>query len=362
MADHLRVLLDCRMATWTGIGRYATGLARELSHAEGIELIQVIAEDEQPPARAEAVSAAKHPFSMGGARELARIAEKAAPDVVHCTHFPTPVPAPHPLIVTLHDLTPLLVAGVMPSVFKRAAYRWWNIRAAENADVILANSENTAADIVHFFPAAAGKITVVEHTAEGFADGPVGVLPLGLLGEGEPFLLSMGNTKAHKDLPTLLRAFSQIASQQPRLRLLLVGSDEPGYAESVLGDDLAAARVAFTGRVGDETLRALYSKAAVFAFPSLYEGFGLPPLEAMAFGTPVVTSDAASLPEVVGDAALLFPAGDAGALAACLRSLLGDADLRARLSAAGLVRAGELTWARTTAETIAAYRRVIGAS
>ena len=157
----------------------------------------------------------------------------------------------------------------------------------------------------------------------------------------------------------MLRAFARVAPLWPDLRLLLVGADVPGFVASVLDGDEAAGRVCFTGRVGDDVLRALYRDAAVFVFPSRYEGFGLPPLEAMAFGTPVVCSDAASLPEVVGDAALIFPAGDVGALADALSLVLGDVSVRGRLALAGPRRAARFTWERTAAGTVAVYREAL---
>jgi alpha-1,3-rhamnosyl/mannosyltransferase len=246
----------------------------------------------------------------------------------------------------------------MPSALRRTAYRWWNARAASLAGLLLADSQATASDIASFFPRAASRVRVVLPAADDFTDGPVGPLPPALA-EGGPYLLSMGNTKPHKDLPTLLRAFAQVNVRRPELRLLLVGADQPGYAISVLGDTPAARRVAFTGRVDDPVLRALYAGAEAFVFPSRYEGFGLPPLEAMAFGSPVVCSDAASLPEVVGDAALVFPAGDVTAAAGAILRLLDDEPLRASLIEAGRAQAALFSWQRTASQTVAAYRELL---
>ncbi|MDO8914929.1 MAG: glycosyltransferase family 1 protein, partial [Coriobacteriia bacterium] len=177
---------------------------------------------------------------------------------------------------------------------------------------------------------------------------------------GVPYILSMGNTKPHKDLPTLLRAFATLAATRTDLRLLMVGADVPGYIEANLPDAPAAVRdrVAFTGRVSDPELRALYAHAAAFAFPSTYEGYGLPPLEAMALGAPVVCSSAASLPEVVDDAAILFEPGDAADLAASLERVFADSLLARDLRARGRAHAANFTWASAAEATVVVYREV----
>jgi len=363
----MRVLLDCRMASWSGVGRYTTGLARALAARDDIELVQVCAGGEATPVTpgwgVEVVAASAHPFGVRGALELGRLAHRANPDLVHCPHFPTPAPVCGPLVVTLHDLTPLLVPGVMPAAAKRIPYRRWNARAARVADRIIVPSRATAADVTRLFAAARGKLVVTAEAADDFASGPCGSLT-GMLTHlaTQPYLLSMGSTKPHKDLPTLLRAFARLAPAWPDLRLLLVGEKPPRYLDvapaSVPPPDVRD-RVAFTGRVSEAELRALYAGASAFVFPSRYEGFGLPPLEAMALGAPVLCADAASLPEVVGDAALLFPAGDAGALAEALARVLEDPVLRERLSRAGHERAAQFTWDRTAAATVAVYREAL---
>jgi alpha-1,3-rhamnosyl/mannosyltransferase len=348
------------MASWSGIGRYSTGLARALARTDGVEIVQVIeAGSIAPVPEAESIEARKHAFYPTGGLELGGIVRRVAPDLTHCLHVPTPIPARHPLAVTIHDLTPLTVPEVMPSEVRRAAYRFWNFRASGEADRILANSDATKCDILRFYPHAAGHISVVPHAADDFALVRPLPVPAAIAGDGSPYLLSMGNTKPSKDLPTLLRAFAALSAGRPALRLLLVGRDAPGFAASVLGGHPAVARVSFTGHVTDGILRSLYAGAAAFVFPSRYEGFGLPPLEAMISGAPVVCSDAASLPEVVGDAALQFPRGDDGAAAAQIARVLDDSVLRASLVAAGSARAALFTWDRTAAGTLAVYRELL---
>jgi glycosyltransferase involved in cell wall biosynthesis len=358
----MRVLLDCRMAGWSGVGRYTTGLARALAARGDVELVQICATGEDPPAPTgagtEVLAASASPLGVRGAVEIGRLARRAGPDLVHCPHFPTPLPVHLPLVVTLHDLTPLVVPGVMPSRLKRSMYRRWNKRAARLADCVLVPSRATAAEVTQLLGGLDDKLVVTPEAADDFSSGPVGTLQGALAGvASSPYLLSMGNPKPHKGLPSLLRAFVRVARQRLTLRLVLVGVEPRGYLDKAGADmppDIRA-RVAFTGAVADDELRALYAEASAFVFPSYHEGFGLPPLEAMALGAPVVCSDAASLPEVVGDAALLFPAGDVDAMSQALTQVLADPEEQARLSRVGRERAAQFTWKRTAEATMAAY-------
>jgi glycosyltransferase involved in cell wall biosynthesis len=349
----MRVLVDCRMSTWSGIGRYCQGLVRALAQRSDLEIVQLVAAGETPPAvGAEAIEATHHPFSIRGSLEFGRIVRHTAPDVTHALHLPTPVPAVHPLVVTIQDLTPLVVPNVMPSALRRVVYRRSVGRAVRVADRILTPSAHTARDIARFFPDAYARITPVLLAADDFASGAVGALPEWLA--DRRFVLSMGNTKPHKNLPTLLKSFAVLGDDA--LSLVLAGTDPGDYVASVLGDDPSARRVCFTGPISDDELRALYDRAELLAYPSLYEGFGLPPLEAMAFGTPVIVADAASVPEVVGDAALVVAPRDAAALADAMRRVLGDPALAARLSERGRVRVRLFTWRQTAERTAMVYR------
>jgi glycosyltransferase involved in cell wall biosynthesis len=356
----MRVLLDCRLAWSSEIGRYATGLCRALARRGDVDIVQVVEAGAIAPApHRETVFARKHAFYPTGGFELGSIVRAVAPDVTHCLHVPTPLPARHPLVVSVNDLSPVAYPDSMPSSVRRAAYRLWCFRASGEAERLLASSSASKCDILRLYPHTSGTISVVPLAADEFLLVEPAPLPGPLAGDGSPYLLAMGDTRPHKDLPTLLWAFAALRAEFRGLRLLLVGADVAGYAASVLGDTESAARVSFTGRVSDGVLRSLYLGAAAFVSPSRYEGLALSPLEAMASGTPVVCSDASSLPEVVGDGGLLFRAGDDAAAALQIARVLNDGALRASLVAAGRARGALLTWERTAAATLAAYREVL---
>jgi glycosyltransferase involved in cell wall biosynthesis len=178
------------------------------------------------------------------------------------------------------------------------------------------------------------------------------------------FVLFAGNVKPHKNLERLIQAFARVrrAGAHDDLRLVLIGDDVSRYGSLRRTVEAAGVRqdVRFFGFVPHRTLAALYRLASVFAFPSLYEGFGLPPLEAMACGTPVVTSRISSLPEVVGDGALLVDPYRVEDIAQGIARVLDDADLRARLVRSGLARAGTFSWERSVRSIHTGYMRVLG--
>lgn len=356
----LRICLDCRMASWSGVGRYTRGLSGALGDAADLEVVRIVAGGD--PGVGEAATEAgtrtlvawHHPFSVRGSLEYGRLVRDSGADVVHSLHFPVPLPVRVPCVVTMHDISPLVVPGLMSSAVKRSVYRLKVRRAVSVARRIVTLSEHTAQDLRRELGVEPERMTVVPAAADEFAKGPVGELPGWL--SGHRYVLSMGNTRPHKDLPTLVRAFAALEDRS--LVLVLAGEDAGGYVASALGDDPAASRVRFTGLITDDTLRALYARAELFVFPSLYEGFGLPPLEAMSFGTPVVVARAASLPEVVGDAGLYFEAGDWQELSATIARVISDPAARADLAARGKARAAGFTWFEAARRMAEVYRSV----
>jgi glycosyltransferase involved in cell wall biosynthesis len=239
------------------------------------------------------------------------------------------------------------------------------VRRAAALDCI---SHSTERDLVARFPAAAGKATTIELAAderfsgegerrggEPDAEGWRGGV------EGRPYVLGVGTLEPRKNLPRLVEAFASLPTEVRGERVLALAGP-PGWETDAT---IAAARrhadvVRPLGFVPDAELPALYRGADLFAYPSLYEGFGLPVLEAMRCGTPVLTSDRSSLPEVAGDAAVYVDPTDVGSIREGLTRALTDADMRRRLSAAGLERARGFSWARCAAETLDLLERIAG--
>jgi glycosyltransferase involved in cell wall biosynthesis len=264
---------------------------------------------------------------------------------------------------TIHDVIPY----IYPTTSSRLdwlIYRFWLPLAVRRLDAIITDSRQSKADIVQYLPVPPEKVTVIPCAAnKRYRPLPAAdVQPvLARHGIDFPYILYVGSIAARKNLPRLLEAYAQLRGWSARWRLVIVGArkwkSSPVY-ETVQRLNLAA-HVHFTGFVEEEDLPALYNGADLFAFPSLYEGFGLPVLEAMACGTPVVTSNSSSLPEVAGEAALLVEPTDVAAIAQAMRRILADEALAADLRARGLARAAQFSWERTARETIAVYEQVL---
>lgn len=294
--------------------------------------------------------------------ELPRRTSAAGADLLHVPGFDAPRRKPCPVVLTVHDLIGMLFPQNLPPVARFYWSRWlpWSVRWA---DRVLADSEHTRRDIVRLMRIPAERIVVI----------PLGVQPIfrpirddAILaalrqkyGLPAQIILYIGTLEPRKGLDTLVDAYAALADIVPQ-DVVIVGK-LGWYTESLFRQVAQLGlerRVHFTDYVPDDDVPGLFNLADVFVFPSRYEGFGLPPLEAMACGTPVISSNAASLPETVGDAGLLVPPDAPGALAAALRRVLGDADLQTRLRAAGLVQAQRFTWEETARQTLAVYREL----
>jgi glycosyltransferase involved in cell wall biosynthesis len=340
-----------------GSARYIQALRAELEQIDGIELV---------PLRHEGAFAGR--LSRGLLRELfyfpvqlPRRTRRLGLDLLHCPAPVVPVRAPVPTAITLHD-----VLGLdHPEWFTRALAlhsRLVLVPALRRAACVLVPSTHTRDRLLARLSLDEQRVRLVPLGVDArFSPGdtPDGLLErLGLDG---PFVLTVATLQPRKNVETALHAFERLVAAGAEHRLALVGGrgwrDEP-LAELIRSSP-AAERIVVTGRVGDDELVGLYRAADCFVYPSRYEGFGLPPLEAMACGTPVISSNRTSLPEVVGDAAVLVDPDDVGAIEQALAQLLSSAERRAQLVERGLRRAAEFSWRRCAELTVEAYRSVL---
>jgi len=379
----VRITIDARYINdhFPGIGRYLYNLLLALAGLDQPHLLVALYNPDLLNTRYDlaALSSYPHirvvathlrPFSLAEQTTLPRMLKTMQSQLYHAPYYVRPYfGLPCPSIVTLYDAIPRLFPHeVTPRA--RQLFDLLTRRAIQSSHHILAISASARDDLASAYWIPLDRITVTPLAADShFRPQPQAAIAAVRTKYDLPerYVLSLASNKPHKNLVGLVEAFAQLVkTAEPDLRstiynlvLVLAGHWDPRYPEAqVAVERLGLSRqVRFLPDFAEADLPALYSGAEVFAFPSRYEGFGLPPLEAMACGAPVLCCNTSSLPEVVGDAAVRV-APTAEALAAGLARLLGDDALRTRLRAAGPQRAAQFSW-RTTAETtLAVYERV----
>ena len=289
---------------------------------------------------------------------------RQSPDLLFVPSHVLPVVHPERSVVTVHDLG-FLHHPETHTRFQNIYLRWSTRHNARGATRVLADSQATRRDLMRYYGISADKIVVVypgrdQHLAP-VTDPDVLAATRHRYGISERYLFYVGTLQPRKNLVRLVRAFAgSLAAEYPALQLVLAGKVgwlSAGILEEVRKAGLAD-RLLLTGYVPGSDLPALMSGAVAFVFPSLYEGFGMPVLEAMACGTPVVCSNVSSLPEVAGEAALLVDPLDTGALAEALIRIVDDAELRSELVARGLEHVRSFSWRRCAQETLQVLEEV----
>ncbi|MBN1936407.1 MAG: glycosyltransferase family 4 protein, partial [Anaerolineae bacterium] len=372
------LILDARTATphFPGIGRYVTNLARallpELSPDERLTVLYDAAVNPagsmQPwpvSPQFRVIPLSPSPFGLAQQWVIPRLLKQLGADLYHSAYYLMPYRPGVPTVLTVYDVIPLRFPA-QSTLQARLLFRWATRLALRAAQQVVAISETARRDFIRHFRVLPERITAIPlATDPAFCpQGPQVVSAVrARYGLPEQFVLYLGSNKPHKNLVRLIEAWKLAtrSSQLATFSLIIAGAWDVRYPEphrrvEVLG---LQDTVRFLGPLPEADLPALYSAATVFAFPSLYEGFGLPVLEAMACGAPVVCSNTSSLPEVAGEAALIFDPYDTNAIAGVLVQLCADADLRADLCARGLARATFFSWQRTAEETLKVYRKVM---
>ena len=356
-----------------GIGTYVRELVQALAAADGAPELTLF-HSSFPGRRAEAWMDRFpiHELPHGIRRlylEWALVGRPPLPGelaAMHLVHAPSPVALPpagpgQRLVVTVHDLAFRVYPRLFPAVW-RNLFRAGIRRAVANADAIVTVSEHTARDLVAFTRADPNRVHVIPLAASlpETAAEPAEVIER--LKVPRRYLLFVGVLEPRKNLVRLVRAYRRAVAAGALPHALVLAGPMGWHSRPLLREVATAGPgdVVLTGRVEARELDALYRGAAAFAYPSLYEGFGLPVLEAMVRGIPVVTSAVSSLPEVAGDAALLVDPRSTAQLAEAVERVLAEEDFATRLSAAGRARAAAFSWERTARMTLQVYEKVVG--
>jgi glycosyltransferase involved in cell wall biosynthesis len=370
MAD-LRVAFDATATPegLTGAGYYVIELLRELSQRDGIDVTVISRRgdkerfeklglrvlDVAPTNKVKRI--AYQSFRLG------QLVDSIGVDVFHGPHYQLPLSMKTPCVVTVHDMT-LITHPEVHHGSKKLFFSRVIPRSIKKADAVIAVSNHTAHDISSTYgevknlvvaPLAANHDRFNNNTLDTDVD------LLKLRGVHIPYIAFLGVLEPRKCIPVLVKAFAHIADDFPEHTLVIAGGDGWGMSdirESFVESGVRT-RIAQTGRLSDEEVPALLRHADVFVYPSLYEGFGLPVLEAMACGAPTITTKSSSLSEVAGDAALLVEPEDVADLARAIRSVLSDTQLAKELSNKGIARAKEFTWSACADAHVGAYKLAV---
>jgi glycosyltransferase involved in cell wall biosynthesis len=365
----LRVGFDGRAlaSPAAGVRRYSYELFGALASLSQVDVIAVgpPAGAPVPPGVERAPGAASLPTNPGWMLTgLPRAARRAGLDLFHAPSYTAPFGGPRPLVLTIHDVSYERHPEWYPhkrDPLRRAFYRW----SAQTADRIITDSSFSKSEIVEAYGVSPDTVDVVSLAAAAGLACSNGALPAGV---SAPFVLHVGDLHPRRNLEIAARAVLQLRRRSPAfagLQLVLAGVDRgvgPSLARLADGSPPGRDPVRLLGRADDAALGALYRGAAALVYPSRYEGFGLPLLEAMSCGTPVIASRAASIPEVTGDAAILLDPDDENAWVGAIEAVLTpESGTAARLRAAGLQRAALFSWQRAAEATVEVYERAIGA-
>ena len=368
----MRIAIDARKLHDFGIGTYIRNVLLGLAALDQTTEYVVLCR----PADVEATShlganfrpvpETARPYSIGEQIRIPLSLVRERAHLFHEPHYVLPSATRCRSVVTIHDCIHLMFPQYLPGPMAHLYARAMMWSAVNRSDRILTVSEASKRDILHFFDIPPDKVAVIYNAIDQRFLGPPDLERMDLIRQryqlDHPFLLYVGNIKPHKNVERLIDAFGTVRSKGLNdLRLVIIGdelSKYPALRQAVHRHRLDK-YVRFLGFQPYDTLAGFYRLARAFVFPSLYEGFGLPPLEAMACGTPVVTSNVSSLPEIAADAALLVDPYDRLSIADAIYRAVTDEPLRQELSNRGLARARQFSWTQSVAAIHRIYMDVL---
>ena len=358
----IKAAFDARMIDHPGIGRYIRNLLATMTGLS-LDLELRVFGDPKKLAGFKNVKIEEYDAPVYHWRQFfSHPFKKYNPDVVHIPHFNVPLSGLKNLVVTIHDFIYLKIPESRPGFEKSIAVREVIHSAIRKADRIIAVSENTKKDIVEFAPESRDKISVIYEAV----DPAFKMIQNSELKEAirkkyrlpQEIILFVGSLKRHKNIERLIDAYKRLKEKGVRHRLVIIGRYRP--REDEILKKINSCDALYLGEVPADDLVMLYNLADLFVLPSLYEGFGLPVLEAMACGLPVVCSNISSLPEVAGDAAHYFNPEETGDMADAMEKVLMDKNIRQRLIDKGLTNIKRFTWDKAALSTFMVYQGVCG--
>ncbi|MFA5907347.1 MAG: glycosyltransferase family 1 protein [Vicinamibacterales bacterium] len=368
----MRIAIDARKLRDFGIGTYIRNILIELSRLDQqTEYVVLCKPDDMDSGDVlgrnfRMVPETAPPYSIAEQFRIPLALARERVKMVHEPHYVLPPAIRCRSVVTIHDCIHLMFPQYLPGKLAHVYAKGSMWSATRKADKVLTVSEASKRDILRFFDIPPEKVVVIYNAIDERFLGEADTTRMDLTRQryqlDHPFVLYVGNIKPHKNVERLVEAFALARLSGPdHLKLIIIGdelSKYPALRQAVHRHKLDK-HVRFLGFQPQETLAAFYRLARAFVFPSLYEGFGLPPLEAMACGTPVVTSNVSSLPEVAGGAALLVDPHEAAAIADGIVRAVTDETLRAELITKGLARARDFSWKQSVAKIHQIYMEVV---
>jgi len=370
----MKIGIDCRIysSRFTGIGRYVHELVKRVCKCDSKNDYVLFFNEPEFSAyqvglpNVKKVLADAPIYSVREQLHFLKVLNREKLDLMHFTHFNAPLFYNRPSIVTIHDLTLFYYPGKKKKgIISRIGYDMVFRNTVRKAKKIIAISENTKRDLIKQLKTSEAKIEVVYQAVgnefKKITDEKSINETLHRLGIKKPFLLYTGVWRLHKNVPNLIKAFGELKKEYGLndLQLVITGKEDPFYLEpKFLPEELGIEKdVILPGLVSETDLINLYNAAEIYVFPSLYEGFGLPPLEAMACGTPVATSYLSSIPEVCGKGnAVYFDPNDYRDMAIKIYALYKNKNLQQKLIENGLNRVKDFSWDRMAKETLELYK------